>query len=655
MSSGARKEVYLSVSDTLETGNTENCILQDGRLMARQGVFARAEEWIFDNHSNLAAEMSLIVTECFLYVDGKYCRVAVNVADNLMGNVEYGMKLVFADGSVKEIGRIVFSRSSADSFGLPDSFTVFGGAAIRGSGIYFISRQIYSGQEDFVRILELSSDMTNWYPVSESNIYSPVILANGRGDSYHLAAPQGDSLKLRAPVSPQVRNLLGGGFRCFFTADSASSAFSLPVEGLDNGAIYGTYAADKNYSFKIEAGSTVSSEVKIGEVSVKMECDRVRGKILFKRSDGSAFAPQYTGLYNNLEIQAEKFFSEDRIKIAAMSASVMVGGDSGRGQSKVSVFYKNRISPAQVAFNSPEHPLYFPANALQTLGEPQLSVISMVMKDRSLVAFKENEVYAAEIKGFDEGLVIAPSNQGEKASNEEFAVSFLRVAALEAPPLENTVTILGRDIFYTSKRGDIMRIYGSGTSIYNTENVGAVMDFASSDTFAVSEKGKYILVNGEKCLAVEKCGDRAVFFVWNLPERVINGFTYLDKAVLFAALSEGDTYYVYPVMFSGDEDCKMKREGGMHLEKNPFYAQYSPKTVKASSKNCRIIAVIPEGQFTSVDEILRDRTLRPLVRRGGSKVLYRGFSADATAPRFRFSSDFFIDGIRVLYRSLSKF
>ncbi|MEE0929170.1 MAG: hypothetical protein UIG59_08250 [Acutalibacteraceae bacterium] len=650
------KRLYLSAEETLAENNTQNCILEEGRLMARQGIFARPEDWLFDNLSNLVAEMSLIVTDCFLYVDGKYCRVAVSVSDNEIANVDYSMRLVFADGSVREIGTISFGRVTEEIFGVPKSFTVFSGTPTKGCGIYFISRQVYENDlPDFVRVLELNTEMTNWYPVLDSEIYRPIILANGRGDSYHLALYEGEGLKLKEPVRMESRNLLGEGFRCYFTADSASSAFTLPYSSLSEGVVFVDYLQNgATYSFKIERGKSESEEVKVGDLSVKIICDRAAGRIHFKRSDGTSWEPPYTGSYNNIKISAGKAFTQDKIKVAAMSACCGAGETAGNGASEVTVFYKNGISPGTVIFNSSKNPLYFPEDSLQILGESQLEVVGMLVKDSRLLAFKENEIYSADTQNPGKGGEEEPSKEGEKSLSSTGGILFKRVGSLEAAPCEKTFAVLSGDIFYTSRRGDIIRIYGSGSS-QKVEKIGRANIENPLNLFAVIDRGRYLIIEGTGCLAVQKTENRYRFFNWTLPERMVHGFTYLNRAVLFAALEDDPTYFVYPVTFYGNEDRIMVAEGtARRLETLPLAAEYSPVIHKGQPQRIRLLEVRLDGNPTGAEQVLADGNTRKLRIRHNEGRINTGFASGKEDLIFRFPGDFFLDGIAVSYRSLSK-
>jgi hypothetical protein len=327
----------------------------------------------------------------------------------------------------------------------------------------------------------------------------------------------------------------------------------------------------------------------------------------------------------------------------------------GRVESKRTVFYKNGISPAAVMVNSQRHPLYFPENAMQIMGEPELPLCGMVMRERSLVAFKENEVYSADVSGFEDEKDFIPSALGEKAASSKDKIVFQREASLPAAPCEKTVAVLGGDIFFLAKSGDIMRIQGRGGSAHSIEKIGNAESFSSDRAFAVTDRGCYLLCDEDRVLAVKREDKEHRFFLWRLPERVANGFTYLDKAVLFAELDDGDAYFVYPTLFSGNEDCKMVAEGAARrLEKEPLTAEIKPEIWQKSPFGKRILAVKFSGETCGARQILPDDNLRSLVEREGSASINIPFSAGEERLKFRFSADFRLGGISVLYRDLNK-
>ena len=76
-----------------------------------------------------------------------------------------------------------------------------------------------------ISVRELSSDRKSWILLTESLIYTPLILANGRGEAYHNAEVSGRALSLPAPLFFESKNMLNPRFKAAYTTDGASYGF----------------------------------------------------------------------------------------------------------------------------------------------------------------------------------------------------------------------------------------------------------------------------------------------------------------------------------------------------------------------------------------------------------------------------------------------
>ena len=114
---------YITFSEGDENLILENCFLENGNIVSRKGLEATGSD-VFVKSDMSVEEMSFIDTDCYLYFGKKYGRVTVSVSDNLTDNIIYNIRLVCSDGSVENLGQIIFSRVTYEQFGVPDSFTV---------------------------------------------------------------------------------------------------------------------------------------------------------------------------------------------------------------------------------------------------------------------------------------------------------------------------------------------------------------------------------------------------------------------------------------------------------------------------------------------------------------------------------------------------
>ena len=297
-------------NDSFDIRSMHNCVNSGGRIESRKGFYTRAENSVFKSYYADAFEMRFVLTDCYLFLDGKYGRVAVSITDNLMDSITYNMMLICTDKTSIPLGKISFT-TSGDETGFPDSFAVFSGKANQGSGIYFISRRLYDSGE-MVSVRELSLDRESWLYLPDSMIYTPLVLANGRGEAYHSAEYLGRALSLPAPIIFESKNMLNPRFKASYTTDGASSGFSLPYANIDNTSVKAELLyRDKKYSFTATGTAVKSPSVSVESQAVVMNVDREEGRVYFTLDGSGRWAPEFTGSLNNLCVTAYKTESDE--------------------------------------------------------------------------------------------------------------------------------------------------------------------------------------------------------------------------------------------------------------------------------------------------------------------------------------------------------
>lgn len=650
------KRKHISPSSLKEI-TTQNSLLKDGRIHCRKGLLCEKENLVFKRDNNWALDMSFICTDCYVYLKGNYGRVVISVADNLMGNISYNMRLVFSDGRTTDIGTIEFTRASYDIFGYPASFTVFSGAPTFGCGIYFIARQVYGGDyPDFIKVMELSKELDNWILIDSSDIYSPAVLGFGRGESYHNAAPFGEPLKLPDPVMPESKNLLGTGFKAYYTSDSASYAFALPYTELDNELIKCEFVfGRKSYVWKIFSDYTSSDAISIDGKKIAMHCDRSTGRVHF--TDGSnGWAPPYTGELNTLCFTAHKTVEGHSLKVASMTRCCRLDGDAMTEGSNVSVFYASSLYPSQIVANSPHNPLYFPESGQTTLGEASKEITRMIIKDRQLIAFKDNEMYSADIKPLNGKSEIVSSSKAAENSGV-YPISFKKAVNLISSPLPKSIALLGGDIVYASYDGNIYKVTGNTT--YKTEKLCDSHLSVTGESFALIYDGVYLLTNDNHALMIEKNNNIYTCGEWSFPAKILNGFSYLSNTVLFAEYFDNNEYLIYPMSFSGNTDHTLSICGDtISLSSHPIKASCTIPLFEESPERKRIFAIRADGEGSELLLTVCDRN-KPLVRikgcfNNGSSYFLCGCYATKPTAKLSFSGGSVLDSVAVEYKGLNK-
>lgn len=555
-------------AEKLKIKGLVNCDFKDGKIQSRKGFVSNAQDIILKQYGFPDEGKSLKITENFLFLNGVYGRVAVDVLDNLMGTVTYNLLFLTATGKKQELGYIEFS-SNGEDFGYPDSFTVFSGTKTVGTGIYFMARQCYAkGKPDFVSIRELGQDLKTWALLSDQHIYTPTVLTNGRGDSYPFATVGTKDLRLPEPILPESKNMLTPKFRALYTTDSTSHAFSLPYANIDSGAVRAEISLWNNkYSFLIPAGASSSDAVQVEGRQITMHIERAVGRVYFKSGDGANYSPEFTGEYNNLCITAAKTEKQSDQLIAASTACKKVEGSVPFGKNEVTLFYGNRLNPSLVAANSPQNPLYFSEKTVYSIGNAEKQVLYISAKGGRVFAFKEGKLFSGEIKTEEKNV-----SAGLNFYKTELLIK--KQTEIPASPKAETVLELKERLIFQSVDNSVWEINLNSLSCKRiAENI-----FAAD--FAIILEDKYLLIKDDTALVVKENGGGYICAEWRLPARATGGLSYLEDTSVFFENRDDLVYIMYSASYSGEQDISLISE----------YAQKSAPVI------CSVLADLSDGE-----------------------------------------------------------
>ena len=579
-----------------------NCGVKEGRIVPRKGFVCDTESLIYRSDFSPYTENEFRITDCKVYANGKMGQMAVLIADNLSDSVIFNMRLIFADGSFKDVGSVTFNRVSIDQFGYPANFTFFSGRPVTGCGIFFIARQVYSGgYEDFVRVMELDGNMEEWRMLTEEHIYVPTLLANGRGEAYYMACPFGERLDLPSPIFCESKNLLGGRFKAYFTSDSASTSFFLPIKELDEERIEAEFEEDGvKTKWVIPAGRESSEEMMLDGQGFTMLCDRELGRIYFKNSDSMDYPLPYTGKMNNLCVEASKVSLQDKLKVASANACLRLEGENGVSDEGVSVFYGSFVNPNMLVMNSPVHPLYFPENYCFGLGERNLRVKKVINREHTLMAFKDNGIFVSEVPSFITEPNVATLSSGIGLSVTDFAPEFKRVAELSAPLVPETIQKAGGFIIGATIRGELVKISGRGRAGYKVTTVGRVE--AAQKSFALALEEGYVCFHGKTATVVSELDAEKPFFAgWTLPCEMVGGIAENGEEILFSSIYSEGIQLTCCVGRGGSLDKRVSvEEGEVTLKAEPIFARYISAPFSKECEKVLISKISADGMGDSL-------------------------------------------------------
>lgn len=527
-----------------------NVIFQSDKLVTRPGAYPYGE-LIFDSENTYNVYDHTVFTDCYYYKDGQKGRVFIIVDDDETTNVVFYFFIMWSGGEKQSIGKIYFTRASETTFGVPESFTLYKGKATRGCGLYLLVRLVYdNGQEDFVRMYELSSDMKKWEYVYVNDYYIPTILAFGRGNKYYLAEEADKRISFSKPIRPESENILTDVFFAYYTTDGYSSTFELPHKDISNDAIHCVYSNLTNeYTFSIDSGKSQSSVVVIDSKNYKFCCNRALGNLYFTDDKGAKTALPFVGVENNLQITASRKENNDLIKLGAMSKSMQVpAGREGKiGQTVI--FYGNVLDEGgKVCWINSENPLYFPKNCTATPGDLSNKLEGGYTFNGKLYMYDQENLYSASVRtaeSSDLSLILKGISSINKVDYDSF--TFNQAIRLPQEILNDTVMVFENKVLFAGKGGGIYEHSGS---------IKRITDLSKekfSPLFAVSYKGGYLL-----------CGHREAYYydllskrlsLWDFAAEMMGGFSFSDDCILFAkCLCQQNRTLIYPLRFEGNLD-----------------------------------------------------------------------------------------------------
>lgn len=548
------KDIRESVKFGSSEGLPINMLFDEDKLRTRPGT-KPYDKPIFDSARTFDNYERVLFTDCYYYKDNVKGRLIIVVDNDLMSNIKYHFYIAYSNGQSDSAGFIEFTRASYDTFGIPDTFTVYTGKPTRGKGIYFMVRLVYGeGMEDVVRIYELSEDMSEWLYMYSGDFYVPTVLAFGRGENYYRANESEQRIVLSKPVRLEDENLLTNQFIAYYSTDGYSSAFQLPYEDLGDEGISCVYrTVTDEYTFNIPAGAYISEPITIDSKKYRFGCNRSLGTIYFLDSNSASVAFPYLGFENNLKVSACRKISDEMIKLGAMSKCMAFPtGREGNG-SKTVVFYGNVLDEGgKLCWINSEKPLYFPKGCSASPGDINNKLLGAYFYRNSLYVFNSEELYQGSVSkadNFDLSLVLKGISPSSKVNYD--IISFKGVTLLPQEPISETVAVFDDRILFAGKKGGVYEL-----SLGAALKVKKVADLSYDDftpTFAVTYKEGYLLANNLKAYYYHP--KKECLSAWELLPSIIGGYSFTEETILFAECSCREmSTLIYALHFAGEED-----------------------------------------------------------------------------------------------------
>lgn len=572
----------------------ENMWVKNGMLCSRDGlVVDNARVMEVENYGFCSAPLT--VTDTIVTIDGAPYNIGYTmVFDAADSRHTVSVYFISRQGEFSSAGDIVFNRISSDEFYFAESIYFISGKGTKGCGVYaYVKISDYGLSPDY-KMYELSSDYSSWQVIDKSECYAPIIYINGRGTRYRESVDAYEA----SPMTFEQQNLLTGCFRAFYSSDDVSSAFQLPLSGLDEDAsvFCRVYRWPGEYiEWVIPPGADTDSADFYGN-KITMKCDRQTGYISFT-SDGLDFSlpkmPLYNG--NNIRFTAYKTEKDGRARV--------IGSKKVFPYNSRAYVCANPICPNEVYSARLSNPLYFPKDSTAVVGETASGITAIGVQNNKLIAFKNNEIYRIDL------------NEGKRYSTKELLVGegidFYRTDSITISNIHteigcdcpDSVRLCGNRLVWLNSDGNIYALattaYGKENNIYEISlpirrRLGEFSVNELKKSFAAGHQGKYMLFVDRTVFVmdyrVKAFGFTATYlseddvnralawYCWSLPDSLNITSAISTAKGLTLACHTGNLKIHYTLCFCGDKDTVLMYNESEELVEREYPVFYRLKT-----------------------------------------------------------------------------
>ncbi len=529
--------------------NLSNFYNSDGKFLTRRSLLTTPDNALHTTISTQSANFSL--TDSTIFLNGEYHRVGLITETDEISYIDYGFVFINHNSEHIYAGNIRFSRASSYEFNRPRSIMVFSGKATKGIGIYAFIDVNKPVDDNVLKIYELSEDMHSWITINMEETYTPDYYINGRGTMYLESDETYPTPQFKDPI-----NMLNPKYNCYYTSDGVSSSFHLPTKRIEFGDGDGlsvdlTLPNGHKYTWKISKGSMISEETVVGDYSVRVTINALSGSITFISSPSGYVPPKSEGLTNNIKITLRLENKDYHDKIAGMQRALWYG--SGNSGSRLCIT-GNRSYPSLVCISEKDQPLYFPESNQFFVGDPSQKVTALARQNKSIIMFKEKEIFSAYY------------------TSGNFTITNIHSSI--GCDLPETVALCDNRLVWTNSNGEVYMLSSlsqySVTAVYKlSNNISARLQDETPDDLmracACTDNDKYIVFVKNRAYvmdyrsAIKKSSSGFIssvaWFIWDFPTEVnvIASFAF-DKGITL--ICRADSYKQschYVCLLDGDD------------------------------------------------------------------------------------------------------
>lgn len=660
-----KKEIILSPEHLCLCRNNvakgSNFTFSHKGFVQRKALSTEESRIMFDYSLGHKGYGTIIPTDTYVYVNSQRAKVViVKEWDDLEDKHKIlWFRLVFVDGSFRDIGSIDFSGTSPGTSADIDSFTLYSGKEVKGSGLFFIvTKSYFKTGEKKVEIYELSQDLSNWTTLRGEDMYAPTVFFNGRGESYYIAYNNDPTYKLESPCYLESKNLLSGAFKSYFTTDGYSFAFSLPFDNLTNEEITCTYKYDRETEFKwtIKEGHSFSECVSLEGKEVALHCDREKGRMVFRTNSGELYSLVRSNEPNNIWFKAYKTDNDNILKVASMNIATGYSGKSN--DCAMTVFAGSKIYPSTILWMDSNNPLYFPESCQTQIGDIKEKITSLIVQGGSLLAFKETQVFKGRFVSADgyqiEGVLAGVKGSG---SIKESRVVFDLASWLPDIPIARTIKENGGTVLFATKGGGVYALKGESGKITEVSPRGTF----EGTTFALLDEGEYMLFTEDKSFLLWNTRElkSPFWYEQKYPVKVLEGANISSSAIFFCATGYEYSPIIYNCLLKGEKDIFFTfNDNAISLKEQRVESRLELELIKGFVSN-RLSRLNLAGECFFGVSLLAKNGKIPFYKGSfpnmlkGIEFLCGGIFSELTLS-ISFNGAFRLGGVGCFYRSLKK-
>lgn len=399
-----------------------------------------------------------------------------------------------------------------------------------GIGLYMaISRQmdiVDFGTPTSRKIVELFEATTDgsFEMLTEDELYSPIVMINGKGNSYTELPAATQSEYAPSSFLEGYSGIYNVWHRYCYTTDGVSTRFAIP-QSIRNCKIkiqYTNHVTGKTFlSETLEVFNSNTNPIEFGDFFLKAYIgeNEEESEIEISPKEGKKPFPSSLGrLANNLIIYVMIEVPQWDSNLYGCTISEHFGGSSGGIHSGTRTFLSGiKIDGNQNMLNWSDlnNPTYFPENNYAHVGSSSQRITALAKQDDMLVVYKENELfYTTYAEGGTYTADDIASGKVIDVTTLSAVFPITQIHSVIGCDLPNTIQLCGNRLVWACKDGNVYTLKTADQ--YSTANVAKISSLVDKRlkeiiktesnleaNFSAIYKGHYLLVFGNCVFAMD--------------------------------------------------------------------------------------------------------------------------------------------------------